>query len=160
MIQLLCKKRFRFRNPNATMIKQETVGVGADKKQLQVQSGAKFEEAYFEVVPDRLTACPDWVKTDIMFSWGVKEGSIIEVATKSESLADAVRQQDDERREKENKETQEQKEELKERLHKMTKVELLKYASDTHELELSTGMTKDAILEAIATAEKESSEEA
>lgn len=160
MIQLLTKKRFRFKNPHASMIKSEVVGTGEDQKTIQTQDGgAKFEEAYFEVPPDKLTACPDWVKTDKIFEWGVKDGDIIEVLTKSEMQADAARQQSEGARADEAAKNAEAAAKAKENLSKMTKVELLKYASDTHELELSPSMNKENILAAIAQAEKDAADE-
>jgi hypothetical protein len=159
MIQLLCKKRFRFKNPHADMIKREVVGTGDDKKTIQVESGAKFEQAYFEVTPNVLTAAPDWVKSDRMFEWGTKDGDILEVVTKSTAEAEAAQQKADNERVGNAERTAEEAAATREQLSKMTKVELLKHASDKHELELSPSMTKDAILEAIATAEKESTEE-
>ncbi len=158
MIQLLCKKRFRFKNPHADMIKREEVGAGKDKHVRQVESGAKFEDVYFEVTPNKLTACPDWVKTDKMFEWGVSDGDILEVVTKSPAQAEAQQQRSDNERGEARARSAEQAEELREQRSKMTKIELLKYASDKHELELSPSMNKDAILEAIADAEKETPE--
>lgn len=159
MIQLLCKKRFRFKNPGAEMIKSETVGGGKDKQEVQVESGARFEQVYFEVTPGVLTAAPDWVRHDKIFAWGVADGDILEVTTKSPAQAEAAQQQADNTRKAEEEAHAEAEAKKKEQLGKLSKVELLKYASENYELELSPSLTKDAILSAISQAEKDAADE-
>ena len=152
MIQILCKKAFRFKHPGKSMLQVEQL---VDGQTRQTESGQKFEDVYVEVRPNVLSAVPDWVKTDKIWEWGTKDGDILEVATKSPAVAEAQRKQEDEARATEEAVAEEQEEEKKANLGRMTKVELLKYASDKFELELSPALTKEGILSAIADAEKE-----
>src|ERR1700757_3728817 len=138
MIQVLSKKAIQFRNPNKSLV-NKAAKLGEPN---QIQMTTKLEEAYCRVLPDVVTVVPDWVKTDPVFDWHVKDGTLMEIMTPVQSKgadlqARGQQQISDEEKKAAKKKAAEEKAALHEKLEAMTKQELLDYASEKHQMELS-----------------------
>lgn len=130
-IKIFSKKAFRFKRPDVNELK-------IDGKNL------KFEDAYFVTVPGEMQTAPAWIKQDLMWQLGAKDGDIMEVNLQTnpdpeQLVAQAAAAQAEQR--------QRQLEDLK-KLDSMNKGELQEYA-DELDLELAPGMTKADIINAI-----------
>jgi hypothetical protein len=156
MIQVLTTKTIRFKNPNNFLVNPKSRLGESD----QVKISSKYEDVYVTVLKDKVTAVPDWVKTDSIWDWCVKDGSLMEIAVSVSSpgadlQAKGQQQlaQADADAAKAAKEKAQA--ELLDKLQKMTKLELIQYAFDNHDVELSPAMTKGDILATIHEAMKQ-----
>lgn len=155
MISILAKKALQFRNPNKSLVNKEAK-LGESN---QVSTTTKLEEAFCRVIPNKVTAVPDWVKTDPIFDWCVKEGSLMQIVTPVSSSGDDLQSQGqqqlaDNAATAKKAEAEKAHADLLESLEKMTKAELIQYASETHDLDLPPSMTKVDLLSTIQEAMK------
>lgn len=164
MIQVMARKSFQFRNPNKALLNKAAKLGEVAQTQTSATITQKLDEAFCRVPPNVVTRVPDWVKTDPVWDWGVKDGDIMEIATpvslKGADLQAKGQQQIVAKQSEEDKAAEEKaKTELHEKLMAMKKEELVDYAFQEHDMELSPAMKKDdliaAIKEAIVEKEKE-----
>jgi hypothetical protein len=155
MIQVLTTKNIRFKHPNNFLINPKAKLGESD----QVKISTKYEDVYVTVLPGKVTAVPDWVRQDVMFEWCVKEGSLMEIAmpvsAPGVNLQAQGQQQIAQNEAAAAKEASEKAHaELLAKLEKMTKQELIDYAFQNHDMELSPAMTKSDLLNTIQEAMK------
>jgi len=166
MIQVLARKAIQFRNPNKALLekgaKPGELGGGGD----QAHITAKLEEAFCRVLPGVVTRVPDWVKTDPVFDWCVEDGTLMEIVVNptlkgaaADLSAKGQQQVAAEQSEADKAAAEKAKADLHEKLEHMTKAELIDYAFQNHDMELSPAMKNEdlraAIKEAIEEKEKE-----
>jgi hypothetical protein len=160
MIQVLSRKAIQFRNPNAVLVNPKAKLGESD----QVKTATKLEEAFCRIIPNVVTPVPDWVKTDPIFGWCVQDGSLMEIVTQPNVAVNDLQAAGQQQIAEADKAVQDQKaiqekEALHEKLAKMTKQDLIDYAFENHDMELSSAMRKEDIVEAIKKAMEEASAE-
>jgi hypothetical protein len=160
MIQVLARKAIQFRNPNAALVNKQAKLGESD----QIKLSTKLEEAFCRIIPDKVTAVPDWVKTDPIFDWCVKDGTLMEIvvnksAPVSDLQAKGQQQLGDQKTEADKEAHEKAVADLKAKLAKMNKQELIDYAFENHDMDLSQAMNKQDILAAIEEARKVQAEE-
>lgn len=149
MIQVLSRKALQFRHPSKSLVnKQAKLG---ESNQIMT---TKLEEAFIRILPNQVTLVPDWVKSDPIFDWSVKDGTLMEIKTSSSTTvgdlqAEGQQQLQDQKNSDEAATKQKVHDDLVAKLKGMKKEELIEYASENHDLELGPAMKKEDIVAAI-----------
>lgn len=93
MVRILTKKAFRFTKPlsEGSISRPRSTETPEEAAQRLARDAAqalsnmtaikKQSDHTFDVQPNVTTNCPDWIKLDAMFEWGVKDGDIMELVT-------------------------------------------------------------------------------
>lgn len=129
MVRVLTTKAFRFTNPNSGSgvskpKPNETAEEAIQRVARDAARGlsnasnvAKHKEHFCDVQPGTPVDCPDWIKLDEIFAWGVSDGDIMELvpaaksATKAQTAAAALGETSVEDDEEEDKNEEDEKEE-------------------------------------------------
>jgi hypothetical protein len=94
MIRILTKKAFRFTNhkgegsisrPKANETPEEAAQRSARDAAFALSRASNIEkhkDHIFDVQPGVVTTCPDWIKSDELFNWGVADDDIVELVNK------------------------------------------------------------------------------
>lgn len=101
MIRILTKQAFRFTKhygegsiskpkPGETPDEAaQRTALDAAKALHNMTSVKKQNEHTFDVQPGVVTNCPDWIRGDELFTWGLADGNIMELVTAAQSAAAA-----------------------------------------------------------------------
>jgi hypothetical protein len=98
MINIFCKKAFRFPNPDPRLglvskpkknesPEQASARLAQDSSKLGNRD--KHAQLFFDTKPGEIQQAPDWIREDEMFNWAVQDGDLMVIETKAPAKQEA-----------------------------------------------------------------------